>query len=342
MKKVLATFLAVTLLVGTQVSTAFAETVSVDGATISNVIEETLLDDVIIYDCEDATRITFTENVVGITTYYYYPSIANFDLVSLFATYGDENLPVFDTSNLNIVVDGVGKVTLEEYYDEGMEGATLVIEKDSTIDILMEGTYLIRVVYEDLQSEVMTYMIEVVDTDGIDSTIEEVAVEEDAQEVMEAVVEEVAVEVTSGTATPTASTVMVDGVEVSFDAYNIDNNNHFKLRDVAYVLNGTEANFEVTWNSELKSIEMISDAEYTEVGSELSLGDGTSKQYVTSTASMYLDGEEVSLIAYTIDGNTYFKLRDLGEALGFAVSWDNTAKVINIVSGVASEEAVAE
>ena len=43
--------------------------------------------------------------------------------------------------------------------------------------------------------------------------------------------------VSANNAAPTASKVMVDGNNVSFDAYNIGGNNYFKLRDVAKVLN---------------------------------------------------------------------------------------------------------
>jgi len=50
-------------------------------------------------------------------------------------------------------------------------------------------------------------------------------------------------------AVPTASAVVVDGVNTSFDAYNIEGSNYFKLRDIAYVLSGTEKQFEVGWDS---------------------------------------------------------------------------------------------
>ena len=36
-----------------------------------------------------------------------------------------------------------------------------------------------------------------------------------------------------------------------------------------------------------------------------------------------LDGQEIELIGYVINGNNYFQLRDLGDKLGFGVSWDN-------------------
>jgi hypothetical protein len=44
---------------------------------------------------------------------------------------------------------------------------------------------------------------------------------------------------TPQSASPTSSTVLVNGKNVAFDAYNINGNNYFKLRDLAYTLNGT-------------------------------------------------------------------------------------------------------
>ena len=37
-----------------------------------------------------------------------------------------------------------------------------------------------------------------------------------------------------------------------------------------------------------------------------------------------VDGQEVQLDAYVINGNNYLKLRDIGEAVGFNVYWGAT------------------
>ena len=49
-------------------------------------------------------------------------------------------------------------------------------------------------------------------------------------------------------AKPTASTVLVNGKNVAFDAYNIEGSNYFKLRDLAFTLSGTEKQFDVGWD----------------------------------------------------------------------------------------------
>ena len=131
-------------------------------------------------------------------------------------------------------------------------------------------------------------------------------------------------------ALPTSSKVLVNGEVVAFDAYNIGGNNYFKLRDVAMALRGTEKQFEVTWDGEKNAINLISGEAYTVAGGELAAGDGQAKSALPSTSVIYQDGEQVSLMAFNIGGNNYFKLRDLGRAFDFGVGWDAASNSVSI------------
>lgn len=129
-------------------------------------------------------------------------------------------------------------------------------------------------------------------------------------------------------AIPNRSTVIVDGKEIAFDSYTINENNYFKLRDLAMVLTGSPKQFEVTWDGANNAINLVSGKSYTVVGGELTPGDGTSKTAVQNTSTIYLDGQPVQLTAYTISNNNYFKLRDVGQTFGFNVSWDGAQNTI--------------
>lgn len=48
-----------------------------------------------------------------------------------------------------------------------------------------------------------------------------------------------------------------------------------------------------------------------------------------SSQPIYVDGQQVELEAYNIGGNNYVKLRDVGKAVGFNVSWDGSAVQID-------------
>lgn len=52
-----------------------------------------------------------------------------------------------------------------------------------------------------------------------------------------------------------------------------------------------------------------------------------------STNRILVDGQETHMTAYTINGNNYVKLRDVGKAVGFNVYWDSNTKCVQVESG---------
>lgn len=132
-------------------------------------------------------------------------------------------------------------------------------------------------------------------------------------------------------AKPTSSKVMINGVNIAFEAYNINGNNYFKLRDLAKALNESEKKFEITWDGVKKAINILTNQSYTSVGGELfASGNTNNKNASLSASKIFLNGAIKALTAYNIDGNNYFKLRDIGKVINFAVTWDGTNNTINI------------
>jgi len=136
-------------------------------------------------------------------------------------------------------------------------------------------------------------------------------------------------------AIPTSSAIIVDGEKIEFDAYNIDGSNYFKLRDLAYTLSETEKQFEVSWLDGVANayITLTSAKVYTPVGGEMQSKSSGTKNATESTWTIYLDGKQVSFTAYAIDGNNYFKLRDIAVAFDFGVDWDGAANMVTINTG---------
>ncbi|HIX90302.1 MAG TPA: copper amine oxidase N-terminal domain-containing protein [Candidatus Agathobaculum pullicola] len=135
---------------------------------------------------------------------------------------------------------------------------------------------------------------------------------------------------TNPTAVVSSHKVTVDGEPVSLAAYEIGGNNYFKLRDLAQALSGTAAQFEVAWNGAAQRIDLTAGTAYTPVGGELAALPTGSKAAALTKASVYLGDTALELTAYEIGGNNYFKLRDLGAALDFAVQWDGAAQTVAI------------
>lgn len=123
-------------------------------------------------------------------------------------------------------------------------------------------------------------------------------------------------------AAKTTSTVVFDGVPKIFDAYLINENNYFKLRDLAFIFNHTDKQFEVKWDTEKNAINVFKGKEYTAQGNEMMMeGETQTLVAIPNTSKIYIDGQEIALSAYTINENNYIKLRDIGKAMDFFVDW---------------------
>ena len=131
-------------------------------------------------------------------------------------------------------------------------------------------------------------------------------------------------------ATPTSSTVLVNGKNVAFDAYNINGNNYFKLRDVAYTLSGTAKQFDVSWDAANNAIALTKGKAYTSIGGEMASKGSGNKTPTPTNAGIYMLDRELYLTAYNIEGNNYCKLRDIGQAFDFGVDWDAAKNTIVI------------
>lgn len=140
-------------------------------------------------------------------------------------------------------------------------------------------------------------------------------------------------------ASPSLSKVYVNKKKVELEAYNIKGNNYFKLRDIAMLLSGTNKKFDVSWDANTKTIIMTTGNTYTPSGGELTLSDNLEKcKYSSSKSNMVFNGRKVDLTAFIINNYSYFKLRDIADAVDFGVSWDENTNSININTNTEYEE----
>ncbi len=123
--------------------------------------------------------------------------------------------------------------------------------------------------------------------------------------------------------------INIDGKEKILVAYNINDNNYFKLRDIANVLTGTDAHFDVLWNEEKQAIELLSDADYS-TNESITTEKIENVTPVKSDVVIYKDGIEILLNAYNIADNNFFKLRDLASAIDFNVDYNEEEDIIEV------------
>ena len=118
--------------------------------------------------------------------------------------------------------------------------------------------------------------------------------------------------------------VYVNDARVYPTGYNIADNNYFKLRDI-----GTLVGFGVEWNGETQTVE-ISTARTTPSIEGILDTAASGAVAKISDQRITVDGVQVNMTAYQIDGNNYVKLRDIGKQVDFGVGYDNATASVRI------------
>lgn len=136
----------------------------------------------------------------------------------------------------------------------------------------------------------------------------------------------------TGRAYENTQTILVDGWPVTFETYALHDSkgnptNYIRIRDLAYTINGTDAQFEITWDGD---ISLNTGVPYTPNGKEMQTPFSGDRDYKKGGDIITIDGRPYTIQCFVLYGNkgggyTYYKLRDLGMALGFNVGWDAKA-----------------
>lgn len=152
----------------------------------------------------------------------------------------------------------------------------------------------------------------------------------------------------AGIAKASTQSVEVDGQSIQFQMYALEEKggltNYVKLRDVAHVLNGTTAQFSVGYDG---VISITTGESYTDNGSEMTTPFSGDRAYRPGPGSVKVNGADVTLDAIVLTDDsggayTYFKLRDLGTALGFKVDWSGERGVFIETGAPAASVPAAE
>lgn len=133
----------------------------------------------------------------------------------------------------------------------------------------------------------------------------------------------------SGTAYPALQPVELAGQSVQLAAYALrdgqgGSTNYVRVRDLAQLLNGTQAQFNVDFD---QTVRLKPHAPYTtQNGQEGQSPFAGEQPYVQYGEHTQVDGSPWALRAFVLTdgaggGHTYYKLRDLAQALDFQVDW---------------------
>ena len=138
--------------------------------------------------------------------------------------------------------------------------------------------------------------------------------------------------VNSLSATKSQANLTVNGKEYDILGYSIENSNYYKIRDIAMLVRTTPARFAVDWDQNLNAIALSTGIKYTPIGSELTDDTSTTLNISKTIAPIYVDGKKTDVVTYTINDNTYIKIRDLGDMVGFMVGWNGESQTVEIIA----------
>lgn len=124
-----------------------------------------------------------------------------------------------------------------------------------------------------------------------------------------------------------------------FSTYNINDYNYFKLRTLANYMNHTEKKFDVRYDESKDAIFISTGKNYSDYnGLEILKKIYGDKEAYETRQKIFVDDKEIKIDGYNIDGNNYFKLRDLAAVLDFMVDYDNKNNCVIINPQLPSSE----
>lgn len=130
-------------------------------------------------------------------------------------------------------------------------------------------------------------------------------------------------------AQPAKVSLEINGTDQTLQSVcNIEGNTYFQLRELASLMS-KEMPFDVGWDASAQTILLEKGKAYTDSVPKINQ---TTQEAVATKTPVILSGESQTFDTYRIEGYTYFKLRDLADALGFSVAWDDAANKISVTT----------
>lgn len=137
----------------------------------------------------------------------------------------------------------------------------------------------------------------------------------------------------------TSQKITLDGQAVDIGAYNIEEHNYVKLRDVAAIMTAKKSQFNVGYDAEKNLVIVETDKPYTKEAGDLEAIKDAKAKAMLEVKKIMVNGEAKDIKTALIKGNNYMQLRDLGRLVGFDVGYDEKTKTVLLSSEVKAAKA---
>ena len=133
-------------------------------------------------------------------------------------------------------------------------------------------------------------------------------------------------------AIPFTNNITLNGEPVLLSGYIMGGNSFFRLRDIAYIMDGTRASFNVGWDVSQSALTIQRWHNYVPIGGELRSIARVKQQVTYSDIMIIVGGVAWHLTSFNIWGNDYFMIRDLAPLVNFRVDWHGSTSTIRLTT----------
>ena len=124
----------------------------------------------------------------------------------------------------------------------------------------------------------------------------------------------------------------VNGTAKTLNAVNIKGNNFLKLRDLAYLLDGTSKQFNVTYTESINTAHIHSLTSYVNDPQNPVNQPITLSRPQLSSQKVTLDGSNAYPIAYNVAGSNYVNLRQVCAMLDIGLTYSAATNTVTITT----------
>lgn len=128
---------------------------------------------------------------------------------------------------------------------------------------------------------------------------------------------------------PHSQKVDIDGTVSTLPSYIYKDENYVKLRDLAFLLTSTSAEFNPVYSTKTGTM-TIEKTAYRPIGTEMQPLTAAIRDGRAYDLPWIVGNEKLRVAGFLVDGHFYFRLRDIGKAVNLNMEYDTLKKLVRM------------